>query len=263
MWLCRHTFGSFLGNHQEMTSGDWVVSKQIWDIGKRRRLSISISACDKLLLWDRSQVTSDKWQVVTCETDHAISWVLILSSAINAHHPEIRVQNNLLSKVWIEVEPTERTCCSCGWSCIGRAWRDEKDIQEDVHMLVLSEHQNCCLFEDHQKIITTTTYEFLPCRRESSGDCTFCAHSPPRAAFWVSWVSWSWSCWKEINNLLTIKMVFLGAAALIQYDIYSVTYNIISASTSPWSSCTYSIYDIHMGQFLQGGKNGRLTSFFF
>ena len=25
-------------------------------------------------------------------------------------------------------------------------------------MLVLSEHQNCCLFEDHQKIITTTTY---------------------------------------------------------------------------------------------------------
>ena len=24
-------------------------------------------------------------------------------------------------------------------------------------MLVLSEHQNCCLSEDHQKIITTTT----------------------------------------------------------------------------------------------------------
>ena len=31
MWLCRQTFGSFLGNHQEMTCVEWVVSKNIWD----------------------------------------------------------------------------------------------------------------------------------------------------------------------------------------------------------------------------------------
>ena len=72
---------------------------------------------------------------LTVETNYTICWVLILSPAINSYHPDDYNDNpppainsmcgtltsSLVDLYWC-TNFNHFTCCSCEWSCRGRAW---------------------------------------------------------------------------------------------------------------------------------------------